>query len=48
MIVPPKYADVLKKYMPQADVRMFKGAGHDLTATHSEGVASLIIEFLKV
>jgi len=45
-VVEPRYADVLKKLMPQAKKHIIEGVGHDLTLTVPDKVAAVIMDFL--
>jgi len=46
-VVDPKHAVILEGLMPQAKTYIIEGAGHDLTLSNSEEVASALIEFLS-
>lgn len=45
-VVHPNHADILKALMPQADVHLIEGAGHDLTMNIPNEVAELIMKFV--
>ena len=46
-MVDSKHADVLKGFMPQANVHIIEGAGHDLTLSIPDQVANVMITFLR-
>jgi pimeloyl-ACP methyl ester carboxylesterase len=46
-VVEPKHADVLKGFMPQANVHIIEGAGHDLTLRIPDQVANVIMTFIR-
>ncbi|KAF8757085.1 Alpha beta-hydrolase [Rhizoctonia solani] len=46
-IVSYKYADIIKKLIPHAELVTIEGAGHDLCATHYETVSDNLIGFLR-
>ncbi|CAE6419446.1 unnamed protein product, partial [Rhizoctonia solani] len=47
VIVPYKYADKIKGFIPHAELVTVDGAGHDICATHYEVVSDSLIGFLR-
>jgi pimeloyl-ACP methyl ester carboxylesterase len=47
MVVQPKFVEILKGYMPQSEVYLIQGSGHDLTLSNPTEVGNAVVKHLS-